>query len=84
MEFMRILPVEALPTPPEPEDFASSTPTSISSDPHERPTTLLLVTGLALLANKPYRTLVTTQLYLIAAVLKNLATNELLWSKDVK
>ncbi|WP_440059989.1 glycosyltransferase [Thermogladius sp. 4427co] len=45
---------------------------------------LLLTLGLALLLFKPYRTWIATQLYLIAAAVRNLWTRELAWEKTLK
>ncbi len=44
----------------------------------------LLALGTALLAYKPYRTWITTQLYLIIAMIRNLYTKETIWEKQVK
>jgi cellulose synthase/poly-beta-1,6-N-acetylglucosamine synthase-like glycosyltransferase len=44
----------------------------------------VLVAGTLLLAYKPYRTWVATQLYLITAMLKNLLTKDIAWEKQVK
>jgi len=44
---------------------------------------MLLAVGVALLLYKPYRTWITTQLYLIAAV-RNLWTKEIAWEKQPK
>ncbi|AFL66417.1 glycosyltransferase family 2 protein [Desulfurococcus amylolyticus] len=45
---------------------------------------LLLALGLALLLFKPYRAWIATQLYLIAAAVRNLWTRELAWEKTLK
>ncbi|MEL9909415.1 MAG: glycosyltransferase family 2 protein [Desulfurococcus sp.] len=45
---------------------------------------LLLITGLFLLAYKPYRAWITLQLYLIIAALRNLWTKEIVWEKQMK
>jgi hypothetical protein len=44
----------------------------------------LLVTGVALLILKPYRTWVTTQAYLVTASIRNLWTKEIAWQKQEK
>jgi biofilm PGA synthesis N-glycosyltransferase PgaC len=46
--------------------------------------TAVLAVGALLLAFKPYRTWVVAQLYLIAAILKNLLTKDIAWEKQVK
>ncbi|MEM1604681.1 MAG: glycosyltransferase family 2 protein [Fervidicoccaceae archaeon] len=45
---------------------------------------VLLATGVALLALRPYRTWVATQVYLIAASVRNLWTREIAWEKQGK
>lgn len=45
---------------------------------------ILLALAAALLAYKPYRTWITTQLYLIAAMIRNLHTKEITWEKQTK
>lgn len=44
----------------------------------------LLTAGVALLAYKPYRAWIATQVYLIAATIRNLWTKEIIWSKQSK
>ena len=44
----------------------------------------LISLGLALLLYKPYRTWITTQLYLLAAMIRNLWTREIVWRKTEK
>jgi biofilm PGA synthesis N-glycosyltransferase PgaC len=44
----------------------------------------VLAAGALLLAFKPYRTWVATQLYLIMAMLRNLLTKDIAWEKQVK
>jgi cellulose synthase/poly-beta-1,6-N-acetylglucosamine synthase-like glycosyltransferase len=46
--------------------------------------TAVLAVGALLLAFKPYRTWVAAQVYLIAAMLKNLLTKDITWEKQVK
>jgi cellulose synthase/poly-beta-1,6-N-acetylglucosamine synthase-like glycosyltransferase len=46
--------------------------------------TAVLAAGALLLAYKPYRTWVAAQVYLIAAMLKNLLTRDIAWEKQVK
>jgi len=46
--------------------------------------TILLAVGATLLLYKPYRTWITTQLYLIAAAIRNLWTKEIAWEKQEK
>jgi cellulose synthase/poly-beta-1,6-N-acetylglucosamine synthase-like glycosyltransferase len=46
--------------------------------------TALLVTGVALLLFKPYRTWVATQIYLIVASIRNIWTKEIAWEKQEK
>lgn len=48
------------------------------------PALILLMAGIALLAYKPYRTWITTQMYLIIAAIRNLWTKELAWNKQIK
>ncbi|MCX8204987.1 MAG: glycosyltransferase [Candidatus Nezhaarchaeota archaeon] len=43
-----------------------------------------LASGLLLLALKPYRTWITTQLYLIAGAIRNLYSREIVWTKQSK
>jgi len=45
---------------------------------------ILLVTGIALLLFKPYRTWIATQAYLITATIRNLRTKEIAWKKQEK
>jgi len=45
---------------------------------------MLIAVGVALLLYKPYRTWVTTQLYLVAAAIRNLWTKEIAWEKQEK
>jgi len=45
---------------------------------------MLLATGVALLLYKPYRTWIATQLYLMAAAVRNLRTKEIVWEKQEK
>jgi hypothetical protein len=45
---------------------------------------VLLAAGVALLTLKPYRTWVATQVYLIAASVRNLRTKEIAWEKQEK
>ena len=45
---------------------------------------VVLVLGLLLLASKPYRTWITTQLCLIMGALRNLYTKEIVWAKQIK
>jgi len=45
---------------------------------------VLLATGVALLALRPYRTWIATQVYLIAASVRNLWTREIAWEKQGK
>jgi len=44
----------------------------------------LLTMGMLLLIYKPYRTWITTQIYLIIAIIRNLQTKELMWEKQAK
>jgi len=44
----------------------------------------LIALGLALLVYKPFRTWITTQLYLIVATLRNMYTREITWEKQLK
>jgi glycosyltransferase involved in cell wall biosynthesis len=44
----------------------------------------VLATGALLLAYKPYRTWVATQLYLIVAMLRNIWSKEIAWRKQAK
>ena len=44
----------------------------------------LIALGLALLVYKPFRTWITTQLYLIVATIRNLWTKEIVWRKQAK
>jgi len=44
----------------------------------------LLIAGVALLLLKPYRTWIATQIYLIAASIRNLRTKEIAWGKQEK
>ena len=44
----------------------------------------LLLVGMALLLYKPYRTWIATQLYLLAAMARNLWTREIVWRKTEK
>jgi len=46
--------------------------------------TMLLAVGTILLLYKPYRTWITTQLYLIVASIRNLWTKEIAWEKQEK
>jgi len=46
--------------------------------------TMLLAVGTTLLLYKPYRTWITTQLYLIVASIRNLWTKEITWDKNDK
>ncbi|MDT7890075.1 MAG: glycosyltransferase [Desulfurococcales archaeon] len=48
------------------------------------PALAILILGLALLAIKPYRTWVTTQIHLLVAMIRNIFTKELIWSKPRK
>jgi len=45
---------------------------------------IILALGIAMLIIKPYRTWITSQLYLIMAGLRNLWTKEIIWSKQTK
>jgi len=45
---------------------------------------VVLALGLSLLALKPYRTWITTQLCLITGAIKNLYTREMVWAKQSK
>ncbi|MEM3587726.1 MAG: hypothetical protein QXO71_10450, partial [Candidatus Jordarchaeaceae archaeon] len=45
---------------------------------------IISVSGVLLLALKPYRTWITTQLCLIAGALRNLYTKEIVWVKQYK
>jgi len=45
---------------------------------------MLITVGATLLLYKPYRTWITTQLYLIAAAIRNLWTKEIAWEKQEK
>lgn len=45
---------------------------------------IFLVSGLALLMVKSYRTWITQQVHLIAASVRNLKTKEIVWRKDIK
>jgi cellulose synthase/poly-beta-1,6-N-acetylglucosamine synthase-like glycosyltransferase len=47
-------------------------------------TLTLLALGTMLLAYRPYRTWITTQLYLVIAAIRNLWTREIAWSKQEK
>ncbi|RLG86813.1 MAG: glycosyltransferase family 2 protein, partial [Thermoprotei archaeon] len=44
----------------------------------------LLTIGISLLIYKPYRTWITTQIYLITATIRNLWTKETIWKKQTK
>jgi len=44
----------------------------------------LILLGLLLLAFKPYRTWIATQLYLVIAAIRNLWTKDIAWKKQVK
>jgi len=46
--------------------------------------TILIAVGAALLLYKPYRTWITTQIYLIVAAIRNLWTKEIAWEKQEK
>lgn len=48
------------------------------------PITILLTAGVLLLIYKPFRTWITTQLYLIIATLRNIRTNDIVWDKQYK
>jgi len=48
------------------------------------PALAILVTGIALLMYRPYRTWMVTQLYLMVATIRNIYTKEIIWEKQLK